>query len=66
MTTVKEIERAIADLPPVKLSVLRSWFEKFDAACWDKQIAVDVKAGKLDAIAEKVRESYKKGKYKEL
>ncbi len=66
MTTVKEIEKAIADLPPAKLSVLRSWFEKFDAAYWDKQLNADIKAGKLDSIAAKVRESYKKGKCKEI
>ena len=66
MTTVKEIEKAIAELPPQKLSVLRAWFEKFDAAIWDKQIEADAKAGKFEAIAAKVRESYKKGKCKEL
>ena len=66
MTTVKEIEKAIAELPPKKLSILRSWFEKFDAAVWDKQIERDVKAGKLDALANKALSDYKKGKCKEL
>ena len=66
MTTVKEIEKAIAELPPQKFSILRSWIDKFDAARWDKQIEADAKAGKFDAIAVKVRESYKKGKCKEL
>ncbi len=27
--TVREIEKAIADLPPAKLSLFRSWFENF-------------------------------------
>lgn len=66
MTTVKEIEKAIAELPPQKFSVLRSWFDNFEAARWDKQLEKDVKAGKLDAVAAKVRESYKNGKCKEL
>ncbi len=66
MTTVKEIEKAIAELPPQKLSILRAWFEKFDAAIWDKQIETDVKAGKLDTMATKALDSYKKGKCKEL
>ena len=66
MTTVKEIERAITELPPQKFSILRSWIDKFEAAQWDKQMEADVKAGKFDAIAKKVRESYKKGKCKEL
>ncbi len=66
MTTVKKIEKAVTELPPKRLSMFRSWFEKFDAACWDKQLEADIKAGKLNAIAHKVRENYKKGKCKEL
>ncbi len=66
MTTVKEIEKAIAELPPQKLSILRAWFEKFDAAIWDKQIEADVKAGKLDVMATKALDNHKKGKCKEL
>lgn len=66
MTTVKEIEKAVAGLLPKRLSMFRSWFEKFDAACWDKQLEADIKAGKLNALAQKVRENYKKGKCKEL
>ena len=66
MTTVKEIEKAIAELPPQKLSILRAWFEKFDAAIWDKQIESDAKAGKFDAMAAKALDAYKKGKCKEL
>lgn len=66
MTSVKEIEKAIAQLPPEKFSILRSWFEKFDAARWDKQLIADVKSGKLDNISARVRENYKKGKCREL
>ena len=66
MTTVKEIEKAIAELPPQKFSILRNWFEEFAAARWDKQIEADAKAGKLDAIAAKAMADYKKGKCKEL
>jgi hypothetical protein len=66
MTTVKEIEKAIAELPPKKFFILRSWLEKFEAARWDKQLEADVKSGKLDAVAAKVSENYKKGKCKEL
>ena len=62
MTTVKEIEKAIAELPPQKLSVLRAWFEKFDAAIWDKQIESDAKAGKFDAMAAKALDAYKNNK----
>ena len=66
MTTVKEIEKAVSSLPIAKLSVFRSWFEKFDAVRWDKQIEGDIKKDKLNALAAKARESYKKGKTKAL
>jgi hypothetical protein len=66
MTTVKEIEMAIADLPAHKFAVLRTWFEEFDASLWDKQLEVDVKSGKLNALASKALANHKKGKCKEL
>ena len=66
MTTIKEIEKAIAQLPPQKFSILRSWIDRFETARWDKQLVRDVKTGKLESVARKVRESYKKGKCKEL
>lgn len=66
MTTVKEIEMAIAELPADKFAVLKTWFEEFDAALWDKQFEGDAKAGKLDALAGKALMNFKKGKCKEL
>ena len=66
MTTVKEIEKAVSDLPVEKFSVFRLWFEKFDAALWDKQFEKDVKTGKLDVLAVKTLVNFKRGKCKEL
>ena len=66
MTTVKAIEKAVSELPPEKLSIFRSWFARFDAVLWDKQMEEDAKTGRMDAILVKVCESYKKGKCKEL
>lgn len=66
MTTVKEIEMAIAELPANKFAVLRTWFEEFDAALWDKQFEADAEAGKIDAMAGKALTNLKKGKCKEL
>jgi len=53
MTKVEAIERQIEQLSPEDLSVLRAWFAAFDAAAWDRQIESDVRAGKLDMLAEK-------------
>ncbi len=64
--TVKEIEKAIAKLPENDLSDLREWFYKFDNEVWDKQFESDVKAGKLDRLAEKAISDYRAGKCKDL
>ncbi len=64
--TAKEIEKAIEKLSEDDLSELREWFYKFDNEVWDKQIESDVKAGKLDRLAEKAISDYRAGKCKEL
>jgi hypothetical protein len=64
--TVKEIEKAIEKLSEDGLSDLRDWFYKFDNEVWDKQFESDVKAGKLDKLAEKAISDYDAGKCKEL
>ena len=66
MTTVKEIEKAIVELPPKKFSILISLLDKLEAARWDKRFEGDVKSGKLNAMAAKARANFKKGKCKEL
>ena len=66
MTQVQKIEKEITHLPQGELTKLRTWFEKFDAEIWDKQFEEDVKAGKLDFLAEKAREDFKKGRVTEL
>ena len=64
--TIRDIEHAIAKLPTKKLAAFRAWFHKFDARTWDKQFQEDVKAGKLDRVADKAIAEYKKGQCQEL
>ncbi len=64
--TIRDLESAIAKLPPRKLAAFRVWFYKYEARVWDKQFAQDVKAGKLDQVAEKAVEDYKKGRCQSL
>ena len=52
MTSVKEIESAVADLPQEELAQFRQWFQHYDAEAWDRQIEQDVASGRLDALAE--------------
>ena len=53
MSKVASIESRIQELSPEELAELRDWFAKFDAEAWDRQFEADVKAGKLDAMAER-------------
>lgn len=50
--TVEEAEKAVAQLLMQQLKQFRVWFQKFDAEIWDGQIEKDIKAGKLDALAQ--------------
>ncbi|MEE8430612.1 MAG: hypothetical protein V3S16_05130 [Candidatus Desulfatibia sp.] len=66
MVTIQEIEKAVSNLPPEELAKFRVWFGEFDAQLWDRQLEQDVKAGKLDNIANKALTDFKEGKFTEL
>lgn len=51
MSTVEEIESAIKNLSFSELTILRNWFDTFDASAWDQQFEHDVALGKLDSLA---------------
>jgi hypothetical protein len=64
--TVQELEKAVAKLSPQELAEFRAWFQQFDLDEWDRQIARDSEAGKLDKFAEEAIADYKAGRVKEL
>ena len=64
--TIDEIERAISKLPPDELARFRAWFEEFDAARFDGKIERDIKAGKLDKLAEQTLADFRNGLAREL
>lgn len=66
MSTVQEIESAVSQLPPEELERFREWFDRFAADAWDRQIAADAAAGKLDGLAEKALRDYHEGRCQEL
>jgi hypothetical protein len=51
MSTVREIEAAVAQLSPEDRAAFRAWYAEFDAAEWDRQFEADVAAGRLDWLA---------------
>jgi len=58
---VKQIERAIAQLPAKDLAELMSWLEDYHAQVWDKRIEEDLEAGRLDALLAEIDEEYEAG-----
>lgn len=55
---VKEIEKAIVNLPPTEIAELAKWFEEFHAQVWDEQIERDLKAGRLNSLFEEAKETF--------
>jgi hypothetical protein len=52
MGRIDDIEQQVEALSPEELVQFRAWFLAFDWAAWDRQLERDVRAGKLDALAE--------------
>ncbi len=66
MSKVENIESQIKDLSPEELTAFRKWFTKFDAEVWDQQFSADVKAGKLDSLAERALRDHAAGRSTKL
>jgi hypothetical protein len=66
MGKVEKIEREIQGLSPDEMTELREWFAAFDAEAWDRQFEADVRAGKLDALAEKALKAHASGRTTKL
>ncbi len=63
---MESIESQIQELSPEELATLREWFASFDAEAWDRQFEADVKAGKLDALAERALRDHLAGRSTKL
>ena len=66
MSKIESLEKQIQQLSPDELAEFRRWFAEFDAHLWDRQFEADVKAGKLDALAEKALHAYAAGRSTKL
>ena len=64
MSNVEVIEQQIEKLSPAELAAFRLWYAAFDSEAWDRQFEVDVKAGQLDALAEKALSAHVSGQSK--
>ncbi len=66
MTTVQEIENAVAHLPESDLGQFRAWFAEFDAEAWDHEFEQDARSGKLDRLADLALEALAQGQCSKL
>ena len=66
MSKIERLERDVQALAPNELAAFRKWFQEFDAAAWDLQIEDDVRAGKLDGLADAALKASGAGKCSEL
>ncbi len=62
MSTIQEIETAVAQLSPEQLADFRAWFTEYDAQKWDAQIAEDATVGRLDALADEALADLRAGR----
>jgi hypothetical protein len=66
MGKIENLERLIKELSARELTKFREWFATFDAEVWDRQFDSDVRAGKLDALAEKALKTHASGETTKL
>jgi hypothetical protein len=66
MTTIEDIEKAVAELPPDQLARFRAWFEEFEASRFDQKIERDAKAGRLDRLAQQAIADFRAGRTREI
>jgi len=66
MTTVQDIEDAVAHLSDSELDKFRTWFVNFDATAWDREFEADAQSGKLDRLADQALNDLAQGRCTEL
>lgn len=62
MSTVQEIERAIEQLPREEAFRLADWISSRISKEWDQEIEEDIKAGRLDHIAQEAVAEFRAGR----
>ena len=66
MSTVTEIQEAIANLTPAEREELLHWLENYEEDEWDRQISADAASGKLDFLSKEASQAKQYGTLKPL
>jgi len=61
MSSVVEIQEAIARLSEAEREELRLWLDAYEDDDWDRQITTDAASGKLDFLHEQAETAKRKG-----
>jgi hypothetical protein len=64
--TVQDIENAIRQLSSEELAQLKQRIADYEWEQWDKQLERDVKAGRLDTLAQEALQDLREGKTTDL
>ncbi len=62
MGKIEDLEQQVQALSLDELARFRTWFLEFAWAAWDQQIERDVRAGRLDDLADKALRDHASGK----
>ncbi len=66
MTKIETLKKEIEQLSPQELRAFHRWFVEFDAELWDKELELDVAAGKLDRLADAAVAAHKRGEGRDI
>ena len=61
-----DIESAVSQLSRSDLTAFRDWFSSFDSQAWDEQFEQDVRAGRLDSLADEALADLHSGRSRAL
>lgn len=64
--SLQELESAVSQLPAEELNAFARWFEEYMADAWDRRIEEDIKAGRLDRLAEEALQELREGRCTDL
>ncbi|HML16970.1 MAG TPA: hypothetical protein VK419_08080 [Bryobacteraceae bacterium] len=66
MDRIEKVAAEIERMTAAELAAFRAWFAEYDARVWDRQFEEDVRAGLLDALAERELGHHKAGRSTKL
>ena len=64
--SLEEIKEAVDHLSKEERSHFRQWFLERDAEAWDREMEEDIRAGRLDFLAEEGLRDLRAGKARKL